>query len=124
MRIACSASAIVVTGEANETVVAEDVAQADTVRIVAAVTDGGEFGMGDQAGALAVLVADDQSDRAGSGHDGQRHLDAHVVTDLRSGRIRDLHRCPVHGVGVRRAGLCPNQRQNVPHAEMGRLPDH
>jgi hypothetical protein len=105
-------------------VVAEDVAQADTVREVGAVTDGGEFGMGDQAGALAVLIADDQSGRAGSGHGGQRHLDAHVVTDLRSGRVHDLHRCPVRGVGVRRAGLCLNQRQKVPPAEMGRLPDH
>jgi hypothetical protein len=54
----------VVTGEVNEPWVVEDVAQADTVRVVGAVTDGGEFGAGDQAGALAVLVTDDQPARA------------------------------------------------------------
>lgn len=43
--------------------VAEDVAQADTVRVSGAVTNGGQFGLGDQAGALAVLVADDQPGR-------------------------------------------------------------
>lgn len=40
--------------------VAEEVAQANPVRVGGAVADGGEFGPGDQAGALAVLVADDQ----------------------------------------------------------------
>jgi len=34
--------------------------------VVGAATDGGEFDVGDQAGALAVLVADDQPDCAGS----------------------------------------------------------
>jgi hypothetical protein len=104
--------------------VAEDVAQLDLVRVGGAVTDGGELGLGNQVGAQAVVVADEQVTGAGTGHDGQGHLDGHVVPDPRFGGVHGVGHRLVHGGGARRVGMHLDQRQNVPPADVGQLPDH
>lgn len=90
-------------GEGDATL--DEVAQPDLVRVTGTVPHGGEPGQGDPAGAPAVRVADHEVTRASRGHQGQRHLDRHVVPHLGPGRPRG-------GIGARPAGVRPGRRQS------------